>query len=88
MDEFFRRDAATFVSLYRFVQPGVFPVDPATENIGVRAASASRVSKMAPVRGLFNQRVQKLDDFHFTVAQYGLAIAEEQHIKVVVEQFA
>jgi hypothetical protein len=68
--------------------PGVFPFDPATENVGVRAASASRVSKMAPVRDLFNQRVQKLDDFHFTAAQYGLAIAEEQHIKVVVEQFA
>jgi hypothetical protein len=59
-----------------------------TGNIGVRATNALRVSKMAPVRGLFSQRVQELDNLEFAAAQHGLAIAEEQHIKVVIDQFA
>lgn len=94
MDDFFLKNSASFGSPDRFVQPGDFPVDPAirltssgkTSESGLLAAS--RVSKMAPVRGLFSQRVQKLDDFEFAAAQRGLAIAEEQHVKVVVEQFA
>ena len=34
------------------------------------------------------ERIQKLGDFQFATSQHGLAVAEQQHVKVVVEQFA
>ena len=43
----------------------------------------------APFRGLVvYQRVQELGNFEFAVFQHGLAVAEQQHAKVVIEQFA
>jgi len=34
------------------------------------------------------ERIQKLGDFQFATSQHGLAVAEQQHVKVVIEQFA
>ena len=34
------------------------------------------------------ERIQKLGDFQFATSQHRLAIAEQQHVKVVIEQFA
>ena len=33
------------------------------------------------------ERIQKLGDFQFATSQHGLAVAEQQHVKVVIEQF-
>ena len=35
-----------------------------------------------------DERIQKLGDFQFTAAQHRLAVAEQQNLKVVIEQFA
>jgi hypothetical protein len=32
------------------------------------------------------ERIQKLGDFQFTASQHGLAVAEQQHVKVVIER--
>jgi hypothetical protein len=39
------------------------------------------------IRGLVCVRIQKLGNFEFATSQHGLAIAEQQHAKVVVEHF-
>jgi hypothetical protein len=40
------------------------------------------------VRSLRSQCLQKLNDFPFAAGHHGLAVAEQEHIKVVIEQFA
>ena len=37
---------------------------------------------------LSRQRIQKFGDFRLATTQHGLAVAEQQHFKVVIEQFA
>ena len=34
------------------------------------------------------ERIQKFGDFRFATFQHGLAVAEQQDVKVVIEQFA
>jgi hypothetical protein len=34
------------------------------------------------------ERIQKLCDFQFATSEHGSAVAEQQHVKVVIEQFA
>src|SRR5258708_39676254 len=71
MVDFLLRNSATLVSRYPSVQPH--------KNLdgGGRALSPA----------LYTQRVQELGDFQFAAAQHKLAVAKQQHFKVVIEQF-